>query len=299
MEAPIKFTVADSRIPIYYIISENDVAVPAKIQRQVVANIPNCVIFSMEAGHSAFITHPDQVAGLLERCGGNVKGVSWNWGGGAPGGTVAEKKTEGQVAIKSKRGNTIKKNAEPDNPAVHIERSGNDVVKKASELTVESKGSQGKEGDEHGEKRKAKSQDVEDDAKESDGEEESEEDPHTKTKTGKEVKKGGKAANKKQKKKQEEDDELDKDTDDGEEDDEIDSDNNANETQKSNQQTPKEVAKDLGEDRKQAQKNGAKKDSKTKTPQSASKINGKAKRQPAPRQEGDMPSTRTRSQGNK
>ena len=69
--------------------------------------------------------------------------MSWNWGSGAPGGTVAEKKTSGEVAIKSKRGNTIKKNAEPNNPAIHIERSGNDVVKKASELNVEKKGSGG------------------------------------------------------------------------------------------------------------------------------------------------------------
>ncbi|KIV79300.1 hypothetical protein PV11_06867 [Exophiala sideris] len=87
--------------------------------------------------------------------------VSWNWGGGAPGGTVAEKKTEGEIAITSKRGNKIKKNAEPGNPAVHIERSGNDVVKKASELNVEEKAN-GASGDAHdneeekqtGEKRK-------------------------------------------------------------------------------------------------------------------------------------------------
>ncbi|KIW10557.1 hypothetical protein PV08_11521 [Exophiala spinifera] len=64
---------------------------------------------------------------------------SWNWGGGAPGGTVAEKKHEGEVSITSKRGNKVKKNAEPNNPAVKIERSGNDVVKKASELNIVSK----------------------------------------------------------------------------------------------------------------------------------------------------------------
>ena len=54
---------------------------------------------------------------------------------------MAETKSEGEIAIKTKRGNTVKKNAEPDNPAVHIERSGNDVVKRASELTVEQKAS--------------------------------------------------------------------------------------------------------------------------------------------------------------
>ncbi|MCJ1371460.1 hypothetical protein MMC20_002677 [Loxospora ochrophaea] len=65
--------------------------------------------------------------------------VSWSWGGGQPSGEVAEKKTEGEVAIKSKRGNTIKKNADPENPAVHVTRSGQDVVKKSSELEVEEK----------------------------------------------------------------------------------------------------------------------------------------------------------------
>ena len=67
--------------------------------------------------------------------------MSWKWGSGSPEGTVAETKSEGEIAIKTKRGNTVKKNAEPDNPAVHIERSGNDVVKRASELTVEQKAS--------------------------------------------------------------------------------------------------------------------------------------------------------------
>ncbi|KAI9813725.1 MAG: hypothetical protein M1832_006098 [Thelocarpon impressellum] len=63
--------------------------------------------------------------------------VSWKWSGGRPGGTVAETATEGEIAITSKRGNTIKKNASADNPAVHISRPGNDVVKRASELDKE------------------------------------------------------------------------------------------------------------------------------------------------------------------
>ncbi|KAJ8125917.1 hypothetical protein O1611_g7720 [Lasiodiplodia mahajangana] len=132
--------------------------------------------------------------------------VSWNWGGGAPGGTVAETKDEGSIAIKSKAGNTIKKNASPDNPAVHIARSGNDVVKRASELTVESKGSSNsKTEDEDGDKdndkenaggkRKAESQE---DEKENEEASDSG-DPHTINENGKEVKKGGKEANKKRK----------------------------------------------------------------------------------------------------
>ncbi|KAG6917748.1 hypothetical protein DXG01_001286 [Tephrocybe rancida] len=60
--------------------------------------------------------------------------VTWNWGGGHPSGTVAEIKTDGQLEIESK-GKLVHKNADPSNPAVHVERSGNDVVKRASELT--------------------------------------------------------------------------------------------------------------------------------------------------------------------
>lgn len=72
--------------------------------------------------------------------------VSWNWGSGHPSGKVVETATEGELAIKSKRGNTIKKNASPSNPAVHVGRSGNDVVKRASELTVEEKTSGSRSG---------------------------------------------------------------------------------------------------------------------------------------------------------
>ncbi|KAI0533855.1 hypothetical protein GGR58DRAFT_93115 [Xylaria digitata] len=133
--------------------------------------------------------------------------VSWNWGGGAPGGTVAETKDQGEIAIKSKRGNTIKKNASPDNPAVRIKRSGNDVVKRASELNVEAKASEHKNKDDNGSKsggkRKAESQEcAKADADEADDDPKRASDPedvHTINKQGKEVRKGGKDANKRQK----------------------------------------------------------------------------------------------------
>lgn len=51
-----------------------------------------------------------------------------------------EKKEEGEVAVTSKRGNLITRKAKPDDPAVHITHSGNDVVKNLSELEVEEKG---------------------------------------------------------------------------------------------------------------------------------------------------------------
>merc|ERR1712093_105219 len=66
--------------------------------------------------------------------------VSWSWGSGQPSGTAAEVKA-GDVTVVSHRGNEITKHGEEGNPAVHVERSGNDVVEKASELKVESHGS--------------------------------------------------------------------------------------------------------------------------------------------------------------
>ena len=78
--------------------------------------------------------------------------VSWNWNGSAPGGEVAEKKEEGEVSVQSKRGNTIKKAAKPDDPAIALDRPGNNVVKNQSELNVDEKRAGGgddddKEGD--------------------------------------------------------------------------------------------------------------------------------------------------------
>jgi hypothetical protein len=70
--------------------------------------------------------------------------VSWGWGGAQPEGEVAEKKTDGEVSVTSKRGNTITKSAEPSDPAIAIERSGNNVVKNQSELEVEEKGTANK-----------------------------------------------------------------------------------------------------------------------------------------------------------
>ena len=59
-----------------------------------------------------------------------------------------EKKDSGELSIQSKRGNTIKKAAKPDDPAVHLARPGNDVVKNQSELQVEEKGSSSDKKDE-------------------------------------------------------------------------------------------------------------------------------------------------------
>ena len=68
--------------------------------------------------------------------------VSWHWNGSTPSGKAAEVKA-GEVSVTSKRGNEIKKSGDEQNPAVHIERSGHDVVKTANELNIESKGKVG------------------------------------------------------------------------------------------------------------------------------------------------------------
>jgi hypothetical protein len=72
--------------------------------------------------------------------------VAWQWGGGKPGGVAAEVATEGEITMETKNGNEVKKNASPDNPAVYVERSGHDAVKRASELEVQEKGDN-KKGD--------------------------------------------------------------------------------------------------------------------------------------------------------
>jgi len=63
--------------------------------------------------------------------------ASWKWSGSRPSGEVAEVKEHGDLSIQSNKGNTITKHASPDDPAVHLAREGNDVVKRAHELTVE------------------------------------------------------------------------------------------------------------------------------------------------------------------
>jgi hypothetical protein len=66
--------------------------------------------------------------------------VTWSWGGSNPSGIAAEVKP-GEVTVVSHRGNEISKTGTEDNPAVHIERPGNDVVKAADELNVAQKAS--------------------------------------------------------------------------------------------------------------------------------------------------------------
>merc|ERR1711939_237183 len=105
--------------------------------------------------------------------------VSWQWSGGRPGGVASKVKEQGEMTMETKRGNEVKKNAEPDNPAVKVDREGHDVVKKASELEVEEEGPNHKEDgdkqddkkDEDKDEKKEEEEKKDEDKKDVDGEE--------------------------------------------------------------------------------------------------------------------------------
>lgn len=66
--------------------------------------------------------------------------------------------------MQSKRGNTIKKQAKPDDPAIALSRPGNDVVKNQSELQVDEKASGEKaSGEKAGEEKTDNDNDDDDD----------------------------------------------------------------------------------------------------------------------------------------
>lgn len=59
--------------------------------------------------------------------------VAWKWGGGMAEGHVSEV-SDTKMVKETKPGVDITRNGEPDNPALFIERDGNNVVKKQSEV---------------------------------------------------------------------------------------------------------------------------------------------------------------------
>ncbi|KAK2073433.1 hypothetical protein P8C59_007718 [Phyllachora maydis] len=186
--------------------------------------------------------------------------VSWNWGGGAPGGTVSETKSDGEMAIKSKRGNTIKKKADPDNPAVHVSRAGNDVVKRASELTVEEKGggSNGGEAEEEEEEEEEEEKE-EDGGGGEDGEEGHEKDERKEKKEGGEKGTGRGKGQKRKKSVKEADgeegdeEEQEEEGDKEEEEEQEEEDNSGKEVKKGGQQANKRRKKEKGQDVKDVQ----------------------------------------------
>nr|POE94234.1 hypothetical protein CFP56_16474 [Quercus suber] len=125
----------------------------------------DCIALKPVAPASSALSHITQTL----KCRQPTSRREIKWSGSRPGGKVADVVTEGKAQVESHRGNTISKNAEPNNPAVHVSRSGNDVVKKASELDIE------KEGDKHKEASGEEKTVSKGEAKKADREEEEEE----------------------------------------------------------------------------------------------------------------------------
>ncbi|KAH9905112.1 Alpha/beta hydrolase fold-1 [Xylariomycetidae sp. FL2044] len=64
-ETPVTYTVGDSALPKYYIVTERDATVPPENQRALAAAIPGCVVMSMDSGHCGFITQVDRFVELV------------------------------------------------------------------------------------------------------------------------------------------------------------------------------------------------------------------------------------------
>merc|ERR1711939_1133825 len=137
---------------------------------------------------TAFVLAPPHISSTLDaRCDSSTKPiitgamadkeikegdeVSWQWSGGRPGGVASEVKEQGEITMETKRGNEVKKNAEPDNPAVKVDREGHDVVKKASELEVEEEGPNHKEDGEKQDDKKDEEKNAADGEEKKDSEE--------------------------------------------------------------------------------------------------------------------------------
>ncbi|KAK4570184.1 hypothetical protein LTR86_002264 [Recurvomyces mirabilis] len=140
--------------------------------------------------------------------------VAWQWGGGKPGGEASEIKEHGELSITTKKGNEVKKNADPSDPAVKVSRSGNDVVKRAHELEITKKGDEHKNdgGEKKADDKEAEKEDDKEakengdaeagDKRKADDEEEKEEETKAgakKQKTGKAAKENGEKAEPKKK----------------------------------------------------------------------------------------------------
>ncbi|KAI2465392.1 Alpha/beta hydrolase fold-1 [Annulohypoxylon bovei var. microspora] len=67
VETPTNYLVTDVNLPYYYILCELDAAVPRDIQQMVADSIPGCTVFSIDAGHSAFVSQPTRFVEILER----------------------------------------------------------------------------------------------------------------------------------------------------------------------------------------------------------------------------------------
>lgn len=61
--------------------------------------------------------------------------VSWKWGQGHPTGEVKDV-VDGTAEVKTKRGNTVKKDGDEENPAVVLNTGQSDAIKKVSQALL-------------------------------------------------------------------------------------------------------------------------------------------------------------------
>jgi pimeloyl-ACP methyl ester carboxylesterase len=66
LEEPVDYVVADARFPLYYVLTLRDQTVPIGIQRSVAAAIPDCRTFTVDAGHSVYISQTSRLVELVE-----------------------------------------------------------------------------------------------------------------------------------------------------------------------------------------------------------------------------------------
>lgn len=64
-EEPMTVDVAALPLPKHYILLEEDLAVPAALQENMAASVPDMKVTRMSGGHSPYFTQPDKLADIV------------------------------------------------------------------------------------------------------------------------------------------------------------------------------------------------------------------------------------------
>ena len=65
VELPVSFVATDVIVPSTFIVGERDLAMPVEVQELLVAAVPGMRSERIDAGHSPFLSHPDELAQLV------------------------------------------------------------------------------------------------------------------------------------------------------------------------------------------------------------------------------------------
>ena len=65
--APVSLGEAFARVPKHYVECTRDGAISIELQRDMIAATPGVAVHSMDADHSPFLSHPAELAGILDR----------------------------------------------------------------------------------------------------------------------------------------------------------------------------------------------------------------------------------------